>query len=113
LSGIHESEQRWPDELDPTSLCNGASNSTACLSTTHSRIYDVNALYDSPNPSEAWRVIKTYGVRYIYVGFSERQCTAVQCYSRAGLSKFDRMVGHGLRVAFRTGQTTIYEVTRP
>jgi YYY domain-containing protein len=111
LSGIHEGEQRWSDEIDPTSLCANARNPTTCLQTTHSRIYDVNALYDSPQPSEAWRVIKTYGVRYIYVGFSERQCTSVQCYSRAGLSKFDRMVGHGLRIAFRTGKTTIYQVT--
>ena len=112
LSGIHEGEQRWPDEIDPTSRCANVLNANACLQTTHSRIYDVNALYDSPKTSEAWRVIKTYGVRYIYVGFSERQCTSVQCYSRAGLNKFNRMVGHGLQIAFRTGNTTIYEVTR-
>ncbi len=111
LSGIHESEQRWSDEIDPTSRCANVINPDTCLQTTHSRIYDVNALYDSPNPSEAWRVIKTYGVRYIYVGFSEEQCTSVQCYSRAGLNKFNRMVGHGLRIAYRTGHTTIYEVT--
>jgi uncharacterized membrane protein len=112
LSGIHEGEQRWSDEIDPTSRCADVLDPSACLRTTHSRIYDVNALYDSRNTSEAWRVITAYGVRYIYVGFSERQCTSVQCYSRAGLSKFDRMVGHGLRIAFRTGKTTIYEVTR-
>jgi uncharacterized membrane protein len=113
LSGIHEDEQRWADEIDPTALCSNVANPTTCLETTHSRIYDINALYDSPKQSEAWRVIKEYGVRYIYVGFSERQCTSVQCYSKAGLNKFNAMVGHGLRVAFHTGNTTIYEVTRP
>lgn len=112
LSGIHEGEQRWPDEIDPTSQCSDVINPESCLRTTHSRIYDLNALYDSPRAAEAWRVINTYGVRYIYVGFSERQCTSVQCYSRAGLNKFNAMVGHGLRIAFRTGKTTIYEVTR-
>jgi uncharacterized membrane protein len=111
LSGIHEGEQRWADEIDPTSLCNNVSDPTTCLKTTHSRIYDVNALYDSTSISEAWRVIREYNVRYIYVGFSERQCTSVQCYSRTGLQKFNAMVGHGLRVAYRTGETTIYGVT--
>ncbi len=111
LSGIHEGEQRWSDEIDPTSLCSGLADPTDCLNTLHSRIYDINALYDSPKISEAWRVIRHYGVRYIYVGFSERQCTAVQCYSKAGLAKFDAMVGHGLQVAYRIGNTTIYEVT--
>jgi YYY domain-containing protein len=112
LSGIHEGEQRWSDEIDPTSRCSNVVNPDSCLRTIHSRIYDLNALYDSPKPAEAWRVIKTYGVRYIYVGFSERQCTSVQCYSHAGLEKFNRMVGHGVRIAFRTGNTTIYQVTR-
>ena len=112
LSGIHEGEQRWQDEIDPSSLCGAVLDSASCLRTNHSRIFDVNALYDSTSTAEAWRVIKTYGVRYIYVGFSERQCTPVQCYSRAGLHKFDAMVGHGLRIAFRARHTTVYEVTR-
>jgi uncharacterized membrane protein len=111
-NGIHEGEQRWADEIDPTQLCASTANPDACLSTTHSRPDDVKTLYDSPSISTAWRIIRTYGVRYIYVGFSERQCTQDQCFSRAGLAKFDRMVGHGLHVAFRDGATTIYGVTR-
>jgi uncharacterized membrane protein len=90
--GIHEGEQRYGDEL--------------------TRDVDVRALYTSPRPADAWSIIRRYGIRYIYVGFSERQCAPDQCYSKAGLDKFNRMVGHGLRVAFRHGRLTIYEVTR-
>jgi uncharacterized membrane protein len=116
IDGIHESEQRYGDELDPTALCNGTRDPSTCLTRTHSRADDLNTLYDSPIVSVVWRVIRTYGVRYIYVGFSERQCVkdnqgnVIQCYSRAGLAKFDHMVGHGLRVAYRREGVTIYEV---
>lgn len=102
-NGIHEGEQRYGDELDPTSLCNGSPHPVACLRDTHSRQDDVKLLYDSTSAETAWRVIRTYGVRYIYVGFSERQL-----YSRAGLDKFRRM--SGLRVAFRHPGVIIYAV---
>ncbi len=116
INGIHESEQRFGDEIDPSSLCGGARNPSTCLTRYHSRVDDLNTLYNTTQISEAWRVIRTYGVGYIYVGFSERQCNTdpnnYQCYSRAGLAKFNRMVGHGLaRVYDRLG-TTIYQVTR-
>lgn len=101
INGIHEAEQRYSDELDPSQLC-GAS-SQPCL--THSRADDVKTLYNSPNPSDAWRIIHTYGVRYIYVGFSERQS-----FGRMGLAKFSHMVGRGLRIVFHHGDTTIYQV---
>jgi hypothetical protein len=53
-------------------------------------------------------------VRYIFVGFVERMCNRQvgQCYSPTGLAKFDRMVGHGLRVAYRNPGVTIYQVTQ-
>jgi uncharacterized membrane protein len=91
-NGIHEGEQRYADEL--------------------SRDGDVTALYSSTSIPQAWQIIKRYGVRYIFVGFSERQCVPNdQCYSRAGLAKFHDMVGHGLAVAFHRGDVTIYRVT--
>jgi uncharacterized membrane protein len=70
-------------------------------------------LYDSPSIAEAWRVIHTYGVAYIFKGFAEEVCITSknQCYSKAGLAKFDRMVGHGLEVAFRSTGVTIYRIT--
>lgn len=98
VNGNHEGEQRYGDELT-------------------NRGQNVKTLYSSTDPTQVWKIINSYGVRYIFVGFSERQCatspTKVQCFPRAGLAKFDSMVGHGLRVAFRKPGITIYAVTRP
>ena len=93
LNGIHEPEQRYADELDAR---NGA----------------VDTLYSTTNIGTAWRILRTYDVRYVYVGFSELQCVRPQCYPRAGLAKFDRMVGHGLAIAFHQPGVTVYAVTR-
>ncbi|HEX8919255.1 MAG TPA: DUF2298 domain-containing protein [Chloroflexota bacterium] len=106
FNGIHESEQRFGDEIDPTGLCNAVRDPVSCLRNIHSRPDDVQRLYDSRSAAAAWQVIRHYGVRYIFVGYSERQV-----YSAAGLGKFDRMVGHGLQVAFRHPGVTIYRVT--
>jgi len=112
INGIHEGEQRYDDELNPADLCAGVRNPDACAARTDSRAGDLNTLYDSSSIGAARQIIRRYGVRYIYVGFSERQCVqGVQCYSRAGLAKFDRMVGHGLRVVYNRLNTTIYQVT--
>jgi uncharacterized membrane protein len=112
INGIHEDEQRYDDEPNPQDLCAGARNPDVCSLQLHSRIDDLNTLYSSPSVAQAWRVIRTYGVAYIFKGFAEQVCikTKDQCYPRAGLAKFDRMVGHGLRVAFRTRGVTIYRV---
>jgi uncharacterized membrane protein len=118
FNGIHEQEQRWGDEIDPSGLCATASYPSTCSQQVHARADDVSTLYNSPNVGDAWRVIRTYGVRYIYVGFSETHCNGADpsnpevCYSHAGIAKFKRMVGHGLAIAFHTGNTTIYRVTR-
>jgi uncharacterized membrane protein len=114
INGIHEAEQRYSDEIDPTALCSGSRDQGACLAHVHSRPDDLNTLYDSPSPADAWRVIHRYDVRYIFVGFVERMCNRQvgQCYSPTGLAKFDRMVGHGLRVAYRNPGVTIYQVTQ-
>ncbi len=94
INGIHEGEQRYGDEIGP-------------------RMADLNTLYNSPNVTAAWTIIRRYHVRYIYVGMAERKCTQELCYSRSGLAKFPGMVGHGLSVAFQHGVTTIYRVNRP
>jgi uncharacterized membrane protein len=91
INGIHEAEQRFPDQPG-------------------TRAADVNTLYGSSSIADAWRIIRTYGVGYIFVGFSETHCADTPCYPKAGLAKFDRMVGHGLIVAYRHPGVTIYEV---
>lgn len=116
FDGIHEQEQRYADEIDPSVLCAGTRDPAACQVTTHSRSDDVQTLYSSPRPSDKWRVIHTYGVGYIYVGFSERQCITTaqvnQCFARAGLAEFNKMIGHGLRIAYHNPGVTIYQVVR-
>ena len=92
INGIHEAEQRFPDQPG-------------------TRAADVNTLYSSSSISDAWRIIRTYGVRYIFVGFSETHCADTPCYPKIGLAKFDRMVGHGLVVAYRHPGVTIYKVS--
>ncbi len=92
VNGYHEDEQR------PFGRC------------VDPRTADLKTLYSTSSPSTAWSIIHRYGVRYIYVGFLERHCLDV-CYPRAGLAKFDRMVGHGLRLAYHWQDTDIYEVT--
>ncbi|GAC1508062.1 MAG: hypothetical protein NVS2B16_04310 [Chloroflexota bacterium] len=114
VNGMHENvEQRYPDELDPGILCSTASNPGLCASQSHPRSDDVSTLYSSTSTSEAWRIIHRYHVRYIYVGFSERQCATGQCFPHAGLNKFDRMVGHGLEKAYDREGVTIYRVLAP
>jgi uncharacterized membrane protein len=101
LNGNHEGEQRYADEMD-------------------NRALDLSTLYNSPTPADAWRVIRRYGVRYIFVGWMERHCThqggdpnapAVVCYSRQGINKFQKMTGHGLVRVFAQPGITIYRVT--
>ena len=75
FNGIHEqTEQRYGDEVDRSSLCSTAPHPDACFARVHSRQDDLTTLYNSPRPQEAWRVIRTYGVKYIYVGWSETHC---------------------------------------
>lgn len=100
MNGYHEPEQRY---------CGDCGQRTAAI----------NTLYSSSQPAAAWRIIHRYGVRYIFVGWFETHCTidpstnrTITCYPKNGLAKFGRMVGHGLRVAYRRDGVTIYEVIR-
>ncbi len=108
INGNHESdaEQRYPDEVDPTGLCSGAAHPGRCAAAAHSRDDDLKRLYESTDIADKESVIHAYGIRYIYVGFSERQQ-----FPQSGLDAFQQMVGRGLQVAFRHGNTIIYRVT--
>ncbi|NNJ09920.1 hypothetical protein EKD04_006230 [Chloroflexales bacterium ZM16-3] len=65
-------------------------------------------IYNTPDPQQALYSLHQYGVEYLYVGGVERAT-----YDAAGLAKFPAMVGSGdLAVAFQSGQTTIYRVTK-
>ena len=61
-------------------------------------------------------MIHLYDVRYIFVGVIERTCFTIanlsppQCYSHAGLATLNKMVGHGLRIAYNRDKVTIYQV---
>ncbi|MBX0327826.1 glycosyltransferase family 39 protein, partial [Oscillochloris sp. ZM17-4] len=68
----------------------------------------VAEIYSTPDPQRALDDLHQYGVEYLYVGGVERAT-----YDAAGLSKFPAMVASGdLAVAFQSGQTTIYRVTK-
>ncbi len=83
---------------------------------------DVETIYNTPDPSQALRLLRQYHVSYIYVGTAERgdpnsgesANTAYgnhAGYDPAGLAKFDRMVAAGqLSVAYRKLGVTIYKV---
>jgi YYY domain-containing protein len=110
INGIHEGEQRFSDEMNPAQDCSKTRDPGPCTTRLPSRDDDLATLYNSPRPSDAWRVIHKYGVRYIFVGFSETHCSDAVCYSKAGTDKFNRMVGHGLKLAFQHPGVKIYQV---
>ncbi|HEX2171038.1 MAG TPA: DUF2298 domain-containing protein, partial [Dehalococcoidia bacterium] len=70
------------------------------------RLSDVSTLFASPDAGVAMSILRQYGVRYVYVGPVEKAY-----YPAVGLSKFQQLVGRGLRVAYDDRGVTIYEVT--
>ncbi len=85
------------------------------------RLRDIREIYRSPSIERKRLLLRTYDVRYIIVGDVERRWTigpplagATALYERyaspEGREAFKRMVRTDLRVAFRSGQTTVYEV---
>jgi len=62
---------------------------------------DVEQIYTTPDPNQARLLLQKYGVRYIYVGGTERAS-----YPADGLAKFDQI---GTPV-FQQGDITIYQV---
>jgi YYY domain-containing protein len=71
---------------------------------TAGRLEDVDALYQTTDPSQVQSIVAKYGIDYIVVGVNERQVYAA--YSD-GLAKFDSIYA----VVFRSGDTVIYKVS--
>jgi YYY domain-containing protein len=65
------------------------------------RFDDINALYKTTDAAEAEKIVKKYGIDYIYVGPLERTT-----YGDAGLAKFQSMP-----VVFQQGAVTIYRAS--
>lgn len=85
------------------------------------RLHDIREIYRNPDIERKRHLLRTYNVRYIVVGDVERLWTIepplagsrdpYEHYaSPEGLAAFDRMIGTDLRVPFRSGHTTVYEV---
>lgn len=92
----HESQQRY-------------------LASLEGRAADVDLLYRSESPDEKRAIIDRYGVEYIVVGDLERaypsannECSAT---NPRGIETFGSMIGDGLEVAFRSGDSVVYRVT--
>ena len=54
INGIHEGEQRYADEIDPSVLCDDTRDPAACQQRVHSRPDDLATLYTSPRIDDAW-----------------------------------------------------------
>jgi YYY domain-containing protein len=80
----HESEQRYDTELG-------------------NRFTDINTIYSTNDPTQALALLRSYSVRYVYVGALERST-----YGVLALSKFDHMTA--LHIVYRAGGVSIYEV---
>lgn len=63
-------------------------------------------LYNSADPVETLRLLRLYGVEYVYVGQLERAV-----YAAAGLAKFDALAAAGqIDMVYSAGETRIYRV---
>ena len=72
------------------------------------RVANVDALWRSPDDARVWRAVLDYRIRYIVVGGLERAI-----YPEDALARFERWVAGGrARVAFRQGDSAIYELPR-
>jgi uncharacterized membrane protein len=69
------------------------------------RIRDVNRIYRTIDPSEALRLMRQYGVRYVYVGQLERLY-----YPGNGLGKFDGALSEEMDKVFESPQVAIYRL---
>ena len=78
------------------------------------RMSAVRQIYNETNLDAKLAGLRRYNVRYVVVGDVERYWSSDSdpspYASKAGLDAFDALVGHGLTVAFRSGQTLLYRV---
>jgi YYY domain-containing protein len=72
------------------------------------RLTDIITIYTTTDEAQALELLHYYHVRYVYLGPLERQTYGQQF--PVGLAKFDHMAGSSLRVVYRSGAVTIYEV---
>lgn len=70
-----------------------------------SRLADVNNLYSTTQTPIAIRLLRKYGVKYIYVSELEHLY-----YPNVGLQKLDGMVGSLLDIAYQNGPVRTYQV---
>jgi YYY domain-containing protein len=80
----HESEQRYSTQLG-------------------NRFADISTIYSTSDTTQALTLLRSYSVRYVYVGALERNT-----YGALSLSKFDHMPD--LHVVYRENSVIIYEV---
>lgn len=78
------------------------------------RMYEVRAIYNETDPLRKLEMLRRYNVRYVIVGDVERLWNTPEnptpYASAEGLAAFDLLLGHGLTLAFTSGNTAIYEV---
>lgn len=93
--GWHESQQRgWADIAQ--------------------RDADLRTLYRSTNAEEKRAILERYRVDYLVVGDlernypEERDCETTD--NAAGVAAFEPLVGNGLEVAFRSGDSVVYRI---
>jgi YYY domain-containing protein len=67
---------------------------------------DVRALYSTPDPTTAVNLLAKYQVDYVYVGPAEQNF-----YDRAGLAKWDDLVGTTLELAYENPGVRLYRVS--
>ncbi len=68
------------------------------------RVRDVRTIYTTRDPKEAIRLLRQYGVEYVYLGELER------AYFPRGMHKFEDGLSGALDKVFDNGTTTIYRV---
>ncbi|MDO8751408.1 MAG: DUF2298 domain-containing protein [Dehalococcoidia bacterium] len=69
------------------------------------RLGDLAALYNTTDMGQAQKILRDYGVKYVYVGELERLY-----YSKEGLAKFPRMADRGLTLVYTNPDVDIYQV---
>jgi YYY domain-containing protein len=87
----HQEQQRWDYRQDIAQ-----------------RIFQVNTLYQTPDPARALQIIDRYGVEYVYVGELEKRY-----YPEEGIAKFEGDLRPFLDPVYTNEQVTIYKVLRP
>jgi uncharacterized membrane protein len=72
------------------------------------RRFEVDNFYATPDMPQAVELLRSYDVKYVYVGEMERAR-----YSDYGIAKFDSMESYGLLSVYRDGPVVIYEFRDP